>query len=29
VHYELLREMIQFNIEDKANETKFWRKALN
>ncbi|AST91113.1 iron chaperone [Sutcliffiella cohnii] len=26
VNYELLEKMIQFNIEDKAGYTKFWRE---
>lgn len=26
VHYELLQEIIDFNIEDKADCTSFWRK---
>lgn len=26
VDYDLLRDMIQFNIEDKADYTTFWRK---
>ncbi len=25
VDYHLLKEIIQFNIEDKADATKFWR----
>ncbi|TQS75052.1 iron chaperone [Ornithinibacillus gellani] len=26
VHYDLLKKMIDFNIEDKADFTKFWRE---
>lgn len=26
VNYELLEQMIQFNIQDKAEYTKFWRE---
>jgi len=26
VNYELLEKMIEFNIQDKANYTKFWRE---
>lgn len=25
VNYDLLREIIEYNIEDKKNHTKFWR----
>ncbi|PID21543.1 iron chaperone [Sporosarcina sp. P3] len=26
IHYELLKKIIEFNIQDKADYTSFWRK---